>query len=139
MDLCPLFFFCMQSIQRKNTSVLPSQQRLLKLRFMQKLGCHPMSPKAPLTVHKPVRPHSWQPHCGNQFCSFCLLSSLVRNSLPCWMYDRQSSSPSRILRHTRTCRGAGVHSAGLQRCRSLCVANTIFRPKYEYEYLQIRI
>ena len=38
-DLSPLFLFSMQSMQRNTTSVLPLQQRLHKLHFLQKLGC----------------------------------------------------------------------------------------------------
>ena len=39
LNLSPLFLFSMQAMQRNATSVLPSQQRLNKLCFLQKLGC----------------------------------------------------------------------------------------------------
>ena len=39
MDMSPPLFFPMKAMQRNATSVLPSQQRLLKIRFLQKLGC----------------------------------------------------------------------------------------------------
>ena len=40
MDLSPLVLFFRQAMQRNSIWVLPSQQRLHKLRFLQKLGCH---------------------------------------------------------------------------------------------------
>ena len=39
MDLSPLFFFSIAAMQRNFTLVVQSKQSLLKLRFLQKLGC----------------------------------------------------------------------------------------------------
>ena len=39
MVLSPLFFSTLNAMKRNDTSVLPSQQRLHKLRFLQKQGC----------------------------------------------------------------------------------------------------
>ena len=39
MDYSPFFSFSMQAMQKKSTLVPPSQQRLHKSRFLQKLGC----------------------------------------------------------------------------------------------------
>ena len=39
MDMPQLYNFFMRSILRESTLVLPSQQRLHKLSFLQKLGC----------------------------------------------------------------------------------------------------
>ena len=53
----PIFFFSMPALQRNTTSVLPLQQRLHKLRFLQKMGCQkPCWDQARLSslVNKPV-------------------------------------------------------------------------------------
>ena len=39
MDLSPLFLLSMQTMQTTPTIFVPSQQRLHKLRYLQKLGC----------------------------------------------------------------------------------------------------
>ena len=39
-----MFFTPMKAIQRNATSVLPSQQWLHKLRFLQKMGCQKLCP-----------------------------------------------------------------------------------------------